>query len=434
MKKNLALSMIAALALAGATPTTAQSGTDPGNRDTLWVDSVTAYASGIGVVPVTFYNDETLSTIEVTLQHASAAVRIDSFSFTGSRVLLTNASNVAMVNSDSTIITILSALTNNLLAPGRGLLGKLYYSYSNSITPQEVEIDTVTWIVSPVQHSTSFRPSGASPSPFIPHFVKGALDIQATPETFDSVWVADIEGAPGQQVIVEVGAYNERSLSKLALALDYGSDLLQLDSVSFVGTRGAAAPSKSVLPQADNKLYVLLNYGESVTLPTGVGPVANLFFTIDPTTPDEYIEIDSTTVGIVSNTRFTLTAVDGSEVIIPIFRAGGIDVVGTTDVEDITDNDLLPHEYAVTQNYPNPFNPTTQFELSLPTGGRVQVDVFNVLGQLVRTLVDQDLPAGVHLITFDGLNSSGGMVASGVYFYRVSSGDFTATKKMMLLK
>ena len=437
MRILLALSIVVLfLALAGAPTATAQSGTDPGVRDTLWVDTAVSYVSGIGVVPVTFFNDETLNTIEVTLKHNSTHVQIDSFSFVDSRVDIEDANYFANINSDSTIVNIVAAFTNELLPPGNGLLGKLYYSYSNSITPQGITIDTVRWKPSSsIEHATWFKPSAAPSALFIPCFVKGYLDIQTAPETFDSVYVADVAEEAGQPIAVEVGVYNERNLAQVILALDYGSDLLQFDSVSFTGTRGVTAQLKTVQPQTSiHKLYIVLSYNDAIPLAPGTGAIATLHFTIGLAAPDGRVDIDSTTVGIGTVTRFALTSLDGNRSIYPFFHAGGVDITAVTDVGDIGTGDLLPTDFALSQNYPNPFNPTTNFELSLPTATAVRLDVFNVLGQKVRTLVDEYLPAGVHVVTFDGTNGEGAALSSGVYFYRVTTDSYAATRKMVLVK
>ena len=86
--------------------------------------------------------------------------------------------------------------------------------------------------------------------------------------------------------------------------------------------------------------------------------------------------------------------------------------------------------FVLNQNYPNPFNPTTMIQFSLAKQSRVELKVYNMLGQVVATLVNgTTLGEGVHGVTFDAHN-----LASGVYFYRISAGDFTSVKKMMLLK
>jgi hypothetical protein len=90
---------------------------------------------------------------------------------------------------------------------------------------------------------------------------------------------------------------------------------------------------------------------------------------------------------------------------------------------------LQPTQYSLEQNYPNPFNPSTMIRYTLPVSGRVAVRVYNILGQVVATLVDGTQNAGTYDVSF-----SASALSSGVYFYRIESGSFEAVKKMMLLK
>lgn len=102
-------------------------------------------------------------------------------------------------------------------------------------------------------------------------------------------------------------------------------------------------------------------------------------------------------------------------------------VRGMTAIDDpIVD---LPNQFTLAQNYPNPFNPTTVIEFNIPVKADVRLDIFNVLGQKVTTLVGGVLEAGHHAITFDASE-----IGSGVYFYRLDAGEFSKTKKMMILK
>jgi len=94
----------------------------------------------------------------------------------------------------------------------------------------------------------------------------------------------------------------------------------------------------------------------------------------------------------------------------------------------------LPESFALAQNYPNPFNPTTTVAFDLPERCIVKLSVFNLLGQEITTLVDRAFPAGSHEVIWNGRNNSGMPVASGVYFYRLETGSFTAARKMVLLK
>lgn len=105
---------------------------------------------------------------------------------------------------------------------------------------------------------------------------------------------------------------------------------------------------------------------------------------------------------------------------------------GPTAVE--TDPTLTPESFELAQNYPNPFNPTTEVSYSVPKNGHVLLEVYNTLGQKVRTLVNADVAAGSHRVTFNGRDDLGRSLSSGVYVYRLSAGDQVTQKKMMLTK
>lgn len=101
---------------------------------------------------------------------------------------------------------------------------------------------------------------------------------------------------------------------------------------------------------------------------------------------------------------------------------------------DFSGHEPLPAEYVLTQNYPNPFNPSTKIKVGLVKGGSVQLEVFNVLGAKVATLMSGEYPPGVYEVTWDGTDARGGDLAGGIYIYRIQTADFTAVKKMVLLK
>jgi hypothetical protein len=88
-----------------------------------------------------------------------------------------------------------------------------------------------------------------------------------------------------------------------------------------------------------------------------------------------------------------------------------------------------PQAFLLHQNKPNPFNPSTSIEFYLPKGGNARLEVYNASGQLMDILVDGYRAAGSHMATWNTTGKS-----SGIYFYRFRSGDFVATRKMMLLK
>jgi hypothetical protein len=95
----------------------------------------------------------------------------------------------------------------------------------------------------------------------------------------------------------------------------------------------------------------------------------------------------------------------------------------------------LPMVFQLDQNYPNPFNPATTINFALPEQSQVTLEIFNILGQRVRTLVSDELhDPGYYSVTWDGRNISGNVVSSGLYIYRITAGEFVDIKKMMFLK
>jgi len=95
---------------------------------------------------------------------------------------------------------------------------------------------------------------------------------------------------------------------------------------------------------------------------------------------------------------------------------------------------IIPEQFSLKQNFPNPFNPSTKIQLDLPIDVAVKLEIFNTLGQRVRKLVSEDLEAGSHEFRWDGRSDNGGLVASGIYFYRVKAGAFKKSRRMLLLR
>ena len=88
-----------------------------------------------------------------------------------------------------------------------------------------------------------------------------------------------------------------------------------------------------------------------------------------------------------------------------------------------------PNTFSLDQNYPNPFNPTTKIKYSIPSASRTTLKVYDILGMEVATLVNSEKPAGTYEVTFNAA-----LLSSGVYFYKLQSGGFLQTRKMIILK
>ncbi len=121
-------------------------------------------------------------------------------------------------------------------------------------------------------------------------------------------------------------------------------------------------------------------------------------------------------------------------------RPGNLDLVSNPGdpfsvPTEVSDNGLsLPITYRLFNNYPNPFNPTTTISFEIPQSENVTLNIFNSLGQFVRTLTSGNLSAGRHSFIWDGRDDSNNDIASGIYFYKLTAGTFSQTSRMVLLK
>jgi hypothetical protein len=233
---------------------------------------------------------------------------------------------------------------------------------------------------------------------------------------------------------------NTIDVSAITLPLRFSSPALVLDSVSlnssvwgagfagyFVIDNAARTVRITVLP--DDMVYPL----PTVSFTDGV--VAELHFSAAPGGSPHHATVDSiyteTPLGndIYVYTRIDISDNTGTDVYLPDFVPGDIEILVPTDVEDDPGTPGLPTDFELAQNYPNPFNPMTTITFSLPRSGEVQLNVFNILGQQVTGLIDGYREAGIHRVEFDG-----GNLPSGIYFYRLQYGEVSATRKMALVK
>ncbi len=100
----------------------------------------------------------------------------------------------------------------------------------------------------------------------------------------------------------------------------------------------------------------------------------------------------------------------------------------------VNSKDTVPDEFTLHVNFPNPFNPTTTISYTLASPGRVKLEIYNQLGQAIKTLVDRNQDARLHQVLWDGRNNEGKQVVSGVYFYRLHFGTNQKSGKMILLQ
>ncbi|MDP2172850.1 MAG: FlgD immunoglobulin-like domain containing protein [Candidatus Cloacimonadaceae bacterium] len=127
--------------------------------------------------------------------------------------------------------------------------------------------------------------------------------------------------------------------------------------------------------------------------------------------------------------RYQVTAVYGNFESLP-----GATISFEFPYTDSDENIAPPIVTKLHQNYPNPFNPSTVISFDLAKSGSVKLNIYNIKGQLVKRLINKDLPLGSHRFFWDGKDENRRGVASGIYFYKMESGRFNQTRKMILLK
>ena len=125
---------------------------------------------------------------------------------------------------------------------------------------------------------------------------------------------------------------------------------------------------------------------------------------------------------------YIVSAVDENE------NEGNYSEVVNVSLMSMVNTSGLPDSYALHQNYPNPFNPETNLRFDLPEDMDVSIDVFDMLGRKVSSLLSQRISAGYHTIKWNGTNSNGASVAAGVYIYTIQAGEYRDLKKMIYLK
>ena len=130
--------------------------------------------------------------------------------------------------------------------------------------------------------------------------------------------------------------------------------------------------------------------------------------------------------------RISSNAVAGDSVV----SLGGVGIpsTGVRWIEDSAEGEGIPTTFSISQNYPNPFNPATEFKFDLPRDCHVKIEIFNILGQKVKTLADEEMRAGSYVADWDGKDHRGVELSSGIYFYQMWTEDFSDIKKMVLLR
>lgn len=213
-------------------------------------------------------------------------------------------------------------------------------------------------------------------------------------------------------IIVKIKGEKIKSIAKLSLSIEYDPDILSLINTKSSDLTKSFSLEKIVPKQGALKIIMDGNKG----LDTDAGVLVDLYFT------SKAKEKVNTTLNLKSAEIFDEI---GSEKIIAELKDG--ELVITTDIAQ--NKNELPKSFSLSQNYPNPFNPITIIKYEIPKSSKVSLLIYDILGRVVDILVNEEMIAGTYSVKWNASK-----FASGVYFYTIRAGNYTTTKKMMLVK
>jgi hypothetical protein len=225
---------------------------------------------------------------------------------------------------------------------------------------------------------------------------------------------------------------NAHGLTQCNIYLRCNKNVLAVDSV-FIGSIWEGTGGSILLPTVDidpidsNRVYISYTLGGGDAWANGPGVLARVRFRtratgesdlIFPPHPDSVILSDTLAYGGIPSKAIN----------------GMVYVQEGSAVENGTDEMKVIPGYSLSQNYPNPFNPETDISFSLPEKTEASLVIYNMLGEKIKTLMTGYMRTGTHTIHWNGRDEAGNSVASGIYFYRLKTGGFVETKKMVLMK
>jgi hypothetical protein len=250
----------------------------------------------------------------------------------------------------------------------------------------------------------------------------------------EAAWISESE------VTVPISILHDEKLAAMDIPLEW-SDGVTLTEVSFAETRVDYFDIKIAnIDEANNRVLIGLIsmvFGPKDELEAGDGDIAYLTFRVDDAEITEFEVTPFTTTNPGHNLSFVYNDWSNGKPrvahLYPEVEGNPIALTGASKPGP-NEEPNVPTHYSLDQNFPNPFNPSTTLPYSLKEGAHVTISIYNVLGQNVKTLVNEYQDAGHYTKVWDGHDDSGSEVASGIYFYRIKAGDFSDIKKMVLMK
>jgi len=241
----------------------------------------------------------------------------------------------------------------------------------------------------------------------------------------DTVEIGSDHVAVGESGQFALGLNLVNQALSIQLPVEFDTSLLSVDSVVFNPSLPGFVDCDFSLDVGRSSVVIAISCSDSAL--AGEIYVGDVFFTADSTAGvSPLIEPVSPALAAVVETPAGVR-------LHPVILEGEVIIDAATGVDDL-DPQALPTAFTLGQNYPNPFNPSTTIEFALPRQSGVVLEVFNILGQRVRILIDEDRPAGEHRLVWDGTFENGRVCPTGIYFYRLRAGDISLVRKMALVK
>ena len=285
-------------------------------------------------------------------------------------------------------------------------------AFSNTVANQEYTSETpITALVLPEASG------GTAPFTYSLSALPAGLSFDASTRTISGTPSAATDGAV---LVIYTVIDSDRTAAALTFTITVYEELSFGDFFDFFGS-GKIVPTASH-DLAEIREFIVGQRVEDLVLPEASGGTAPLTYRLSPALPVG-LTFDAATRTIAGTPRtaaetvytYTVTDANGASASLAL--------------------QTLPEAFSLADNFPNPFNPATTIKYALPQAADVELTVYNVVGQPVRTLVAEHQSAGRYVVEWDATNDSGHSLASGMYFYRLQAGEeFLEIKKMLLLK
>jgi hypothetical protein len=224
-------------------------------------------------------------------------------------------------------------------------------------------------------------------------------------------YLEEVPGEPGSTVTMNVRAVDTISAAGIEFHIEYAPEYLTVTALnSDMFTDPLVNNAEGVIHLIWCDIDDLISFEDEQI-------VFGITFAISPDAPQR--------IPVNFLTSYTVD-VNGAEL--------DIDYIGGAVYRSTGIIELVPSEYGLGQNYPNPFNASTVIEFGLPAASQVKIEIFEIAGRKVSTIVDGRFDAGQHRVTWSGTSDDGAELTSGLYFYRLKSADVCISKQMLMLK